>query len=392
MEPGADGVGDYTRDLAAECGRRGHACVIAAINDRFVDRPREEWQDARGSRVEVLRLPASAKWEDRSRVARDWLARWPSDWLSLQFVPYGFHPKGVVAGLAAQIAPLVRSQRVHLMLHELWLGLERGAPIKHRLVGWLQQQAVLKLVKSLSPQIVHTSNAAYRAVAFAKGIPAELLPLCGNIPIVAGADPHWMEAEAEKLGVRPPPRAQTWWFGMFGSLHPEWSPEPVFSYIAEAAEKAGRHVVMGAIGRLGRGEPMWHGLQEKYSPRFSFVMFGERGAADVSAFLQGIDFGIATTPWALIGKSGTAAAMLEHGVPVIVTRDDVRFALPSEPESDALLCKMSPTLPQWLLDAPRRQPARSRQGEMVDAFLADLEAAGSSNRRLALTRFAGLPT
>jgi hypothetical protein len=34
------------------------------------------------------------------------------------------------------------------------------------------------------------------------------------------------------------------------------------------------------------------------------------------------DFGVVTSPLSLIGKSGTAAAMLEHDMPVIANRDD----------------------------------------------------------------------
>jgi hypothetical protein len=242
-------------------------------------------------------------------------------------------------------------------------------------VGWTQRQAILKLVRSLSPQVIHTSNNAYRSVAFEKGIAAELLPMCGNIPLAGDVDPRWLEAQAGTLGAPVPVRDQAWWFGLFGTLHPEWSPEPLFSYLAEAAERVGRHVVIGAIGRLGRGETTWRELQERYSPRFSFVTLGERGPRDVSAFLQGIDFGIATTPWEIIGKSGTAAAMLEHGLPVIVSRDDVHYGLAPDVAHDPLLRKMGPDLPRWLIEVPaRRAPARSRHAEMVETFLADLQA------------------
>jgi hypothetical protein len=94
----------------------------------------------------------------------------------------------------------------------------------------------------------------------------------------------------------------------------------------------------------------------------------------VSAFLQGVDLGIATTPWEIIGKSATAAAMVDHGLPVIVSRDDVRFRVPSEPTPEPLLYKMDSRLPQWLISGPGRQAARSRLPGMADTFLSDLEA------------------
>ena len=49
---------------------------------------------------------------------------------------------------------------------------------------------------------------------------------------------------------------------------------------------------------------------------------GELATADISHLLGAADLGIASHPWALIGKSGAAAAMIEHGLPVLVPRDD----------------------------------------------------------------------
>ena len=88
----------------------------------------------------------------------------------------------------------------------------------------------------------------------------------------------------------------------------------------------------------------------------------------------GIDFGIATTPWELIGKSGATAAMLDHGLPVIVSRDDVHIPVDVEPEPQPLLCKMDAQLPSWLLNVAQRQPPREHVTEVAERFLADLAA------------------
>jgi hypothetical protein len=34
LEPGKDGVGDYTRELATECARRGHAVFLISLNQQ----------------------------------------------------------------------------------------------------------------------------------------------------------------------------------------------------------------------------------------------------------------------------------------------------------------------------------------------------------------------
>jgi hypothetical protein len=165
---------------------------------------------------------------------------------------------------------------------------------------------------------------------------------------------------------------------MLGSLYPVWSPEPLFSGIAEAAARAGRRVAIASIGRLGPGEQLFAQMAARYAGRFSFAALGERSPEEISTFLQSIDFGIATTPWSLIGKSGTAAAMLDHGVPVVVTRNDgstVDGAVP-----DPLLYPLDRNLPRWLLEA-RGRPPHERLPDIAQRFLRELALASVGQRR-----------
>jgi len=175
-----------------------------------------------------------------------------------------------------------------------------------------------------------------------------------------------------RLGV-PPDRAlsgDTWRFGIFGAIHPAWSPEPLFSSLVNAAP--GRNVVVASIGRSGPGKANWQAIRARYGKPFSIVSLGERTVEELSTFLQSVDFGIATTPWQLIGKSGSAAAMLDHGLPVIVTRDDQDFGFPAASSSiHPLLYRLDSELPRWLASV-RRQPARSRLPEIASQFLQDL--------------------
>jgi hypothetical protein len=207
-----------------------------------------------------------------------------------------------------------------------------------------------------------------------------LLPLVGSIPI-ADAELD-LPVNPELWGVRVGAddkrlRHDCWWFGMFGALHPEWSPEPLFSYIARAATELDRRVVIASIGRLGPGSWLWQDLQSRYGSRFSFATLGERSTLEISKFLQFIDYGISTTPWGLVNKSATVAAMLDHGLPVIVSRDDVHFrtALPEDSVVEPLLYKMDERLPEWLAGPSVRRKARERLSEMTDRFLLDLTAA-----------------
>jgi hypothetical protein len=64
-----------------------------------------------------------------------------------------------------------------------------------------------------------------------------------------------------------------------------------------------------AMAGAGHGRLLVHHFQEQTDER-------------ISEFLHSIDAGLSTMDRTLLGKSGTAAAMREHGIPVLVTRVD----------------------------------------------------------------------
>jgi hypothetical protein len=97
-------------------------------------------------------------------------------------------------------------------------------------------------------------------------------------------------------------------------------------------------------------------------PDFGFKKLGELSAARISQYLRNLDFGIAATAWLLIGKSGATAAMLDHGLPVMVTRDDYkpRQVLQLEPPADPLLIPADQDVSaRFITGLPRRTPHNS---------------------------------
>jgi hypothetical protein len=386
LEPGRDGVGDYTRDLAASCTAQGWNARLLALNDPHVAAPLGGTQSARGIALQTLRLPAAMPWHEKISAARDFVRQQPADWVSLQFVCYGFHPKGLVIGLERHLMPLIGNRPLHVMLHEVWVGANRGAGLRHQLVGSIQRWAVRSLIATLKPAVVHTSNTAYVHILGKAGIHARILPLCGSIPLSAHVDKDWLEHTLVELGVTAPGAGPTahWRFGFFGTLPDLWPPEPLFSYMAVAAERSARRITVLSIGRLGPGEALWRDMQSRYGERFLFARLGERSREEVSMFLQSIDFGLATTPWQLIGKSASTAAMLDHGLPVIVARDDVDLGSDGTGSHDPLLRRIDGDLPKWLIQT-RRQPPRDRLAAVSTQFIADL-GAHDSQRSVAAAR------
>jgi hypothetical protein len=90
LEPVRDGVGDYTHALAQELEKQGHKYALLALNDRHVGERVLE-----NSECPMLRMPSSAPWLDRMRLAEQLLRDFGPDWVSLQFVCFGWHPKGL---------------------------------------------------------------------------------------------------------------------------------------------------------------------------------------------------------------------------------------------------------------------------------------------------------
>ncbi|HEY9847230.1 MAG TPA: hypothetical protein V6D03_13660, partial [Candidatus Caenarcaniphilales bacterium] len=296
LEPSSDGVGDYTRLLAQECDRQGHDCCLISLNDQFLAQVHHSEIELNDRRIPLLRLPANLTWNQRVAAAQTLLTSFQPDWVSLQFVPYSFQRKGIVVGLSKRLRQLLQGQKLHVMFHELWIGASKSAKLKERLVGRVQKFFILGLVKQLQPLAVHTSNSTYIAMLKQYGITASRLPLFGNLPITQQDASDWLFPELQKLGldIQPDNRDQYWLFGFFGTLQPVWPAEPLFTYLHQAARQYHRKIIILSIGDLGPGEQLWENLSSTYASQFVFSRLGKQAAAKVSAFLNTIDFGVAT--------------------------------------------------------------------------------------------------
>jgi glycosyltransferase involved in cell wall biosynthesis len=306
LEPGKDGVGDYTRTLGDECRRIGHETFLMSLNDSWIDKP------ARENRF--LRLPSTMPWTSRIKAGRTFVTENRPDLVSLQYVPYSFHPAGLRFALPKIMQAIIGRVPAHLMLHELWIGGQTGAPFKVKVFGFCQRKIIKSLATRMACRIIHTSNAVYARLLSRYGVQAKILPLFGSVPVMPNA-------------VVTPRNDNTLRLGLFGSIHPEWSPEELFARL----QALGKPIQVCHIGRIGPGESVWNAVLQRYEAEIQFQRFGEQSLENISQFFLSLDFGVATTPLSLIGKSSTVAAMLDHGLPVIVSRNDVHFrGIPEE--------------------------------------------------------------
>jgi hypothetical protein len=345
------------------------ACALLAANDPFI----YTLDEATGGSIPALRLPAAMPWPERLEKIGTFRTKFAPDWISLHLVSYGFQPRGLLGKLADVFREMVGDTPVQLMFHELWLGGGEPTPWRHKLTGFFQRRGILRLWKRLRPRVVTTSNPVYAAMLRANGIEATVLPLFGNVPIARDS--------TADIGIRPENREESWIGVFFGGLPAEWQPEPFFGMLLEAAAKTHKKICLMMIGRAGSvGEELWRKMASTYGRQMKFVTLGEAPVETISAHLREADFGVAASPWQIIGKSGSAAAMLDHGLPVVVTRDDFQPYLPGDqpPSTDPLLHRLDDTLPAKLAAGLPKRPARHRADEIAVQLLSLLKAASTS--------------
>ena len=374
---GTGGVADYVAALAREV--RGERCrpFLLAIADPGVGWPETGEEDG----IASLRLPRSDPWATRVAAAQKVLAEFRPDWVSLQFVCYGFNPKGVILREGPWLSRLLRPWPLQVMMHELWVGpLPGPASAKLKAVRWLQRWSILALLRSTAPRLVHTSNSVYRELLAEAGIEAGILTLFGNFPVRADADRGWLEARIAEA-IRERGALEPLRLGFFGGVAPEWDPRPVFARIAAAATSVGRMPIILSGGRSGDIAARMEGWRRAF-PDLRFLALGALTGEQVSAYLQGLDFGLTSYPYALLGKSSSAAAMFEHGVPLIAAWGDVRPDL-APVSGDVADLALPPTadLARLFAYPPPKSPRPSRLPEVAHRLIADLDRADLSLER-----------
>ena len=303
LEPGQDGVGDYSRRLAGELIRQGHDVAILALHDKRVEIITKESQEAESSIIPILRIPNNTLSKLRYAKAEQFIAAYNPEWLSLQYVPFSFQEKGLPFRLPNHLAKIGKGRKWHLMFHELWLGMDTEASLKYFIWGKVQQQIIRKMINKLFPQVMHTQSLLYQKQLSKLGFQVLHLPLFGNIPVIGAKN-----AQLNK-------NKKTLTFVIFGSIH---TGAPIQKFATELmCYRLERQLKtqLVFIGRSGAELDNWLAVCTQTGIEVDVI--GEQNPEKISAVLQHADWGISSTPFLLCEKSGTVAAMLEHQLPVL---------------------------------------------------------------------------
>lgn len=323
LEPGRDGVGDYTRSLGAELIRKGHQVAAISLNDRSISVKTTGIQRSGEVDLQVLRLPSLYSSKKRFLLARDWVGAFNPEWISLQYVPYSFQEKGLPFRLEEHLYMLGVGKKWHIMFHEIWVGFTRISPVKHRIIGFLQRNILKSVVEKLQPHLITTSNGLYQAILSTHQISAVVLPLFSNISI-SPFDSTFITEVLKRLSISKDKRCEWMFVGIFGNLHTDANLKDIVWDICRRSKKEGKRLAVIGFGQTDSpGLNIFYSLESTFCGNARFVHLGLLSPEHISSLLQFLDAGISCTPLQHIGKSGVYAAMRYHGLKVLLNKGQI---------------------------------------------------------------------
>lgn len=359
LEPGHDGVGDYTRELAGALSHlEGVEAQIISIQDRSADGVKEEIQNSRNNKVKVKRLDEKLSFNIRGDAYRQFVEDFKPDWISLQYVPFAFSTRGLPFDLLRFLSLKNDAVKWHFMIHEayVWYNLNT----KRKILKHLEIRILKKLVRKLNPRVIHTTNRFYQKLLQDISIASDRMGLFGNIAILNNAES--IEKSEVKQGI------------FFGA-------GPVSNHFSKFSEGIKNLMVQSPqplkIVFCGRPDFRTNDFVKHLKSEFSSlnVEIEEIGALEneaLSRLLLQSHFGISREPPQIMGKSGTVAVMLEHGLPLWV---------PLAENEDSLKNALDFRIEQCIIDlneifeinADRQFLPKSRIEEISNQFYTSLQ-------------------
>jgi hypothetical protein len=216
------------------------------------------------------------------------------------------------------------------MFHELWLGIEKHPTFKDKLYSVLQKNIVKNMIRKLQPVVVHTHSSIYHRLLNINGIPAKQLQILSNIPLFNEAVEKKPIGANNKLS-----------FLVFGFISPG---APISQFAEELkaySDTKNIEVEVVFSGRNGDSLSIWKDALNRNQIPFSVK--GVLSVQELSDLMTASDIGICTTPFFLFEKSGSVAAMFNHGLPVI----NVASAVEWDPEVISTF-KSAPSITEYM--------------------------------------------
>lgn len=305
IESKNDGVGDYTKLICSALIKKGYCVSILALNDKYIAGFVKETVISENFSFNTNRISSGMPQSQKFALTQEIISTFNPDWVSLQFVPYGYNTKGLPFWLPNFLNKLIGKHSWHIMFHELWIGRNKNSSLKNKAISYMQEVIVRQLIKKISPQVIHTHLPVY--MNNLKKITSNISPL----PLFSNINPpiNFLQSIADKRF--------RWAF--FSQV--DTSPE-IINFInifnVELLEKG----ISPELIIIGNNKNKMLGYVEEFKakcPLFAHIACtGFLSENEISIELKYCNLGITPVPLHGIGKSGSVAAFLAHGIPVAV--------------------------------------------------------------------------
>jgi hypothetical protein len=322
-EPGKDGVGDYTRRLCSALIKNGHQAQMLTLCDKQAFSFIRETQGVEEILVNVKRIPIASSYKQRLVWTQEVIKEEGPDYISLQYVPYSFHAKGLPIWLPNFLKKIKGEHQWHIMFHELWIGISTISPLKHKVTGFFQRRIAQQIINKSKPTVITTSNNLYKLVLEKAKISSTILPLFSNIPKI-DIEETIKEDLFSKLKINEGEVHKYFFTGVFGSIYPDANLEKVLNDLLIRVEDTHKKLVFISFGRIGiTGIEEIERLSKHFIDKIQFLNYGELDPTGISTLIQILDNGISCTPRQHLGKSGVFAAMKLHGLSVLMSSTEI---------------------------------------------------------------------
>lgn len=310
LEPGKDGIGDYSRRIAGKLGEGGNHSMLLSFGDAYAPQGLGKLSLGDTPNVNLFRSYASLTEDSVFQAVHNILNQFSPSMVCIQYNPYSFNRKGLPFRFLFALKRLLGSLPAHIVFHELWNSLDFPISFGSKLYSPLQKQAALLLMREMNVVSSFTTNVCYQTMLLRLGILTDLVPVFSNIPVTQSAETD--EYEITELA-----QVVSCWQGpvmaVFGNQVGSLSPLKISRFLGANGFKSSPIllIVIGSQSPNSRilVEKIWGSLPENSRLLYS----GFLGEASASALLHKIDCALTTYPFELAGKSTSIAAITEHG-------------------------------------------------------------------------------
>lgn len=297
LEPKKNGIADYTFALSKQLSKLGHSIYLIAWKDEYI---------LAGTYVNkdyMLRMSPTLGEKNKQNLLKETFKNFNPDWVSIQFVAYSFHKKGLPFNLGSTWN-FIREYKVHIMFHELWVEPTKSSSLPNRLFSRLQEYLIKIFIKKIRPLLITTSILKYQEML--KPEKTCLLPLFGNIELANNG----MEIIQNRNNIK---------VIIFGNLTRDKAGfEQQIIWLNNLSNQLNKQIEISFIGRNGNLKEAYIGLIQSINIKAVIHDLGELEAEEISIQMQNADLGISRANHENFGKSGSTIAMLEHGLSVLL--------------------------------------------------------------------------